>query len=221
MRLYLTKNDTSFPTEMGIKDFSPQEFNTGRADVFFLETELVTLAQRLRTILHCQVVINSGYRSKEYNKKVGGAENSKHILGQAMDITLNSIGRKDWNILKVASIVHLLMMDEYKVSWGGIEIDLHPDNENGWGYIHIDVRDAIPWRAVRFNGGSYVTCNDLFDTLNRTNKASIYAWQYLINQLCLTNIKVDGINGAKTQDALKLLWLQGGQNKLLWFAMQL
>ena len=32
------------------------------------------------------IIINSGYRSEEVNKKVGGVKNSQHLIGQAADI---------------------------------------------------------------------------------------------------------------------------------------
>lgn len=37
------------------------------------------------------VTINSGYRSPELNKVVGGAKNSHHMLGSCADITLGSV----------------------------------------------------------------------------------------------------------------------------------
>ena len=32
------------------------------------------------------IIINSGYRNEVYNRQVGGARNSQHLLGQAADI---------------------------------------------------------------------------------------------------------------------------------------
>lgn len=39
----------------------------------------------LRGNLGKPIIITSGYRNPEYNKRVGGAENSQHIKGQAVD----------------------------------------------------------------------------------------------------------------------------------------
>lgn len=33
-----------------------------------------------------KTIVTSGYRNKEYNKEIGGADNSSHILGEAADI---------------------------------------------------------------------------------------------------------------------------------------
>jgi len=41
------------------------------------------------------VNISSGYRDREYNKKVGGVENSQHIKGQAVDFTTPNANLKE------------------------------------------------------------------------------------------------------------------------------
>lgn len=40
----------------------------------------------LREIFGKSITVTSGYRSKELNRRVGGATNSQHILGEAADI---------------------------------------------------------------------------------------------------------------------------------------
>lgn len=40
----------------------------------------------LREIFGKPITVTSGYRSKELNRRVGGATNSQHILGEAADI---------------------------------------------------------------------------------------------------------------------------------------
>jgi uncharacterized protein YcbK (DUF882 family) len=50
---------------------------------------VITLAknlQVLRDTLKKPVTINSGYRSPDYNKKVGGASKSQHLVAKAADI---------------------------------------------------------------------------------------------------------------------------------------
>ena len=46
------------------------------------------LLQPLRDKLRRAIIVTSGYRSPEVNKLVGGASNSQHVLGQAVDITV-------------------------------------------------------------------------------------------------------------------------------------
>ena len=219
MKLYLTNKDKEFPAQLHLENFTPSEFNTGNAEVFFMNTNILTLMQKIRNLLDCQVVVNSGYRSPEYNNLIGGSKDSMHTKGMAVDFTLNSLGRKTYNILKVASICHLLLHRGNK-PYGGLEIDIHSAKEGGWGYIHIDTRDE-PWRAVRFEGKDYVTCNDLFGQIDKKNKASVYAWQYLANCLDHCYLHIDGIYGSSTEKAVGYLNYDYGKNQLIWKAMQL
>lgn len=48
--------------------------------------ELAIFLEQLRTLLNKPIKINSGYRSPEVNKAIGGSSNSQHCKGQAADI---------------------------------------------------------------------------------------------------------------------------------------
>ena len=52
---------------------------------------IVFCLQPLRERLKKPVIITSGYRSHEVNKLVGGAQNSQHTRGQAVDIVVNGL----------------------------------------------------------------------------------------------------------------------------------
>jgi hypothetical protein len=43
----------------------------------------------IRANFRCPILISSGYRSKELNAKIGGANTSQHSLGQAIDIDMD------------------------------------------------------------------------------------------------------------------------------------
>lgn len=47
------------------------------------------LLDPLRELAGMPIYISSGYRCKELNKRVGGAEKSQHLTGRAADITTN------------------------------------------------------------------------------------------------------------------------------------
>ena len=51
--------------------------------------------QVLRDFFDLPITINSSYRTKNHNKKVGGAKNSQHLLGKAADIVVLSISAKE------------------------------------------------------------------------------------------------------------------------------
>lgn len=55
----------------------------------------VNVLQPLREHYNCPVIISSGYRCVELNKKVGGARNSQHLLGEAADFIIPSKNLKD------------------------------------------------------------------------------------------------------------------------------
>jgi hypothetical protein len=44
----------------------------------------------LRAFRGAPIKVNSGYRSPEYNKKIGGAKNSQHTKGEALDLPLTA-----------------------------------------------------------------------------------------------------------------------------------
>lgn len=61
------------------------------------EYEYLSLAALITNILEparsywgCQLFVNSGYRSPELNKRVGGVSSSQHCKGEAADITTGS-----------------------------------------------------------------------------------------------------------------------------------
>jgi len=76
--------------------FSREEFRSKDGAHFPYEAQqnLKVLSEQLEVLReHFQkpIKINSGYRSPKHNAKVGGAENSQHLLGKAADIVIDGI----------------------------------------------------------------------------------------------------------------------------------
>ena len=74
------------------RNFSKKEFDCNDGsnmpdNVLYRVQKLAIQLQVLRDYLETSIKINSGYRSPEYNYKIGGVRNSQHILGNASDIT--------------------------------------------------------------------------------------------------------------------------------------
>jgi hypothetical protein len=113
------------------QNFQVKEFacNDG-SDVVFVSPELVVILQAIRSHFNKPVTINSGYRTPEYNKKVGGATQSQHLYGTAADIAVSGVSPKD-----VAAFAETLLYNR-----GGIGIYA--------GFTHIDVRET----KSRWNG---------------------------------------------------------------------
>lgn len=78
------------------KSFKLKEFQSRDGAPFTPEVynNLIILAknlQVLRDYVKKPIKINSGYRSPTYNKKIGGATKSQHMIGRAADITIQGM----------------------------------------------------------------------------------------------------------------------------------
>jgi uncharacterized protein YcbK (DUF882 family) len=73
---------------ISIRFFSPREFDSpdqpGSGQ--HMNLDFVTKLDRLRDAVGVPLLITSGFRTPEHNKKVGGVDSSAHELGRAADI---------------------------------------------------------------------------------------------------------------------------------------
>ena len=119
-------------------NFSLDEFKSKDGSAFPAEVvqNLSILAKQLQALrdhLGKSVTITSGYRSKEHNKKIGGALDSFHVRGMAADIQVAGMKPKE-----VAEEIEKLIK-EGKMLEGGIGI------YNSW--LHYDHRGKrIRWK---------------------------------------------------------------------------
>jgi uncharacterized protein YcbK (DUF882 family) len=110
-------NDIKIAPNFKLYEF---ECNDGNNEVK-IDPLLIALVQTLRLRLGVPLVINSAYRTVEYNKKIGGSPKSQHILGKAVDIAIP----KGYTIDGVAE-------EASKIGFKGI-------GKYTWG-LHLDVR---------------------------------------------------------------------------------
>ena len=68
--------------------------------VLFNLCRLCFQLEKVRQILKKPIIINSGYRTREVNKAVGGVYNSRHLTGCAADISLKNISKNEIQELK-------------------------------------------------------------------------------------------------------------------------
>lgn len=95
------------------------------SDAVLVAPRLVMVLQSIRSHFGVPVVIHSGYRTPQYNAKVGGVAHSQHCYGMAADISV-----KDQVPAGVAAFARSIMPD-----WGGVGI------YSKKGFTHIDVRE--------------------------------------------------------------------------------
>lgn len=110
------------------ENFKLYEFECKGSGLVKLDPVLLSKLQALRTRLGKPIVITSGYRSVEHNKKVGGSPNSQHLLGKAADIQVSGM-----TPAQVAA-------EAEKIGFGGIGIYKT--------FVHVDTRAT----RTRWNG---------------------------------------------------------------------
>lgn len=109
----LTKSDTA--QSKGIKNIpSKQE-----------EQNLISLIENildpLREAYGKPIIVTSGFRCKELNKVVGGANTSQHLTGQAADIrsvedTIQE-NKKLFDLIQSLKLPFDQLIDEYNLNW--------------------------------------------------------------------------------------------------------
>lgn len=100
------------------------------SDAVLVAPRLVMVLESIRAHFGAAVTINSGYRTPQYNAKVGGVAHSQHCYGTAADIVV-----KGQTPEAVAAYARQLMPD-----WGGVGIYK--------SFTHIDVRETrADWRG--------------------------------------------------------------------------
>lgn len=106
------------------KNFNLQEFECTHPDHRHVrvDDELVEKLQQLRDRLDVPLVINSAYRCSERNKQVGGVDNSQHLYGKEVDISLHTIPLQIKEIKRIARQIGFTGVGLYNT------------------FIHLDVR---------------------------------------------------------------------------------
>ena len=74
-------------TNFRIREFVCQD----GSDPIFIDSELVSVLQKIRNHFGKPVTITSAYRTPTHNKNVGGTTYSQHLYGKAADIKVQGI----------------------------------------------------------------------------------------------------------------------------------
>lgn len=123
--------DTHPGTLLGAEHFTGKEFRCKDGTKEFLYCpNLIEVLEEIRNNFNKPVIINSGYRTPEWNVKVGGARNSYHCKGMAADIRIRDVSTSD--IAKFASKI----MENH----GGV---IRYKN-----FVHVDVREKYYRKGV-------------------------------------------------------------------------
>jgi len=117
------------------KYFKLQEFNcndgTKVPEEYYANLqELMDNLDVLREHLGHPITINSGYRSPDYNKSIGGAQKSQHLTASAADIRLNVTTSIVQKAIKQ-------LMEDGKMKKGGLGIYSN--------FTHYDIGKERTW----------------------------------------------------------------------------
>ena len=88
------------------------------------------------------IIINSGYRSPQLNKKIGGAANSNHLTGCAVDIRTSG--------MEQAICYAAILINYAKESQHDFDELLIEKNRYGAVWVHFAVRPSNNRRKVMF-----------------------------------------------------------------------
>ena len=126
-----TSGDLNLSPNFKVKEFSCKD----DSDKVLIDINLVEKLQELRNYLGKPITILSGYRTDSYNKQCGGADNSYHLKGQAVDIYCSGV-----------KPIVIALWAEFN-GLGGIGIYLNRSQE----FVHIDTR-VNKYRWANRNG---------------------------------------------------------------------
>ena len=79
--------------------FTPQEIACKGTGEIIVNRPALDKLQLFRDMVNCPVILNSAYRSESHNIRVGGSQNSQHLLGTAFDIRITPSLPRDKIIL--------------------------------------------------------------------------------------------------------------------------
>ncbi|MBQ7957559.1 MAG: peptidoglycan-binding protein [Clostridia bacterium] len=173
------------------ENFKAREFRSrDGADEILIDEKLVTLLQKMRDKFGL-INISSAYRTKTYNKKVGGVSNSLHLYGKAADITIRDNSR----LTEAAQYAE-------KIGFSGIGLD-----NKYQMYIHLDTRSGKSYFRYNSNGSTY-SVGSFFPTVRNGSRGNdVRTLQTKLKKLGFTGknseeLTVDGIFGGNTEYAI-------------------
>jgi hypothetical protein len=120
----------------------PEVYNIPSHEAIANLTNLSKWLEVLRERAGTPIRINSGYRSPQLNKRIGGVPTSKHLTGCAVDIRVSGMEQ----LIRYAAIL-LDYADESKQEFDELLIER---NSHGAIWLHFAVRPSGNRRKVCF-----------------------------------------------------------------------
>jgi len=121
-----------------------------------IKPELRDILCAICTELGRDLTINSAYRSPEYNRKIGGAKNSQHVKGQAVDV--NQVGWSTSDRQSLLSVSYAKGIRGIGVYNSFTHLDI--GGKRAWGYGPPVSRTSLPlypWAQTTLGPLGYAT----------------------------------------------------------------
>lgn len=119
-----------------------------------VDTELIEKLETLRKVLDCsKIIVNSGYRCPDHDRRVGGSGGGMHTKGQAADIICYD---KEGRIYPAGEVCCAAQ----EIGFGGIA-----NIDKTYTAVHVDTRKGSKWygdEAVP-GGTTSSVCNDFYE----------------------------------------------------------
>jgi hypothetical protein len=110
----------------------------------YVKPEVCENASQLAQILGRRLYISSGYRDPETNRRVGGARNSYHLRGEALDIGMaGTTWEQRLQFVRAA----------YAAGFRGI--GLYFPSRDGGEFIHVDIGPQRHWGPTGYPASQY------------------------------------------------------------------
>ena len=116
--------------------FSIEELKCKGTDECLMDEEFMEKLEALRQEFNQPMIITSGYRHESYNQVIGGAKNSPHLYGKAVDVLVS--GKAAYRLMKLA------------IQYGFTGIGVSQRGSHEGRFLHIDTMDSSnvhprPW----------------------------------------------------------------------------
>lgn len=112
-------------------NFTPEELASKGDGSLKIRKESLRKLQKVRHLYGKPLFVNSAYRDREHNLKVGSTEQSQHRKGRAFDLSIQN-GEQGRELEILAKEVGFTAIGRYRTF---IHIDDRPPKPNGQGFL--------------------------------------------------------------------------------------